>query len=75
MPDMRGKHANHVHRLSEETRQAVMKHIAGFKGRKSHYSIRDSQRIYLPEELNVKKMHRMFEEDHSTLQSVMIHTG
>lgn len=31
-----------------------------FPGRTSHYSLHDSSRIYLPEELNVKKMHGMF---------------
>lgn len=31
-----------------------------FAGRTSHYSLHDSSRIYLPEELNIKKMYKMF---------------
>lgn len=33
-----------------------------FSGRSSHYGLHDSAKLYLPEELNVKKMHVMFLE-------------
>ncbi|CAH1113579.1 unnamed protein product [Psylliodes chrysocephalus] len=37
-----------------------MKYPLPFKGRKSHYSLHYSQRVYLPEDLNVKIMFNMF---------------
>ncbi|KAK4874033.1 hypothetical protein RN001_013393 [Aquatica leii] len=63
-PDKRGRHSNRRHKLREDTKNAGYEHIKSFKERKAHYSLRDSERIYLPEELNVKKMHRMFLEDY-----------
>ncbi|CAH1104193.1 unnamed protein product [Psylliodes chrysocephalus] len=53
--DGRGKHSNRKNRLPDEI-STVFDHIASFKGRKSHYSLHDSQCVYLPEDLNVKKM-------------------
>ncbi|KAK5650194.1 hypothetical protein RI129_001223 [Pyrocoelia pectoralis] len=67
-PDKPGRHSNHRHKLKEDTKHAVYEHIKSFKGRKAHYSLRDSERIYLPEELNVKRMHRMFMEDYPNKQ-------
>ncbi|KAK4877699.1 hypothetical protein RN001_010205 [Aquatica leii] len=66
--DKRGRHSNRRHKLKEDTKNAVYEHIKFFKGRKVHYSLRDSKRIYLPEELNVKRMHRMFMEDYPNKQ-------
>ncbi|CAG9792957.1 unnamed protein product [Diatraea saccharalis] len=40
----------------------VMDNIRSLRGRKSHYSLHDSSKIYLPEELSVKKMYDMFED-------------
>ncbi|KAJ4430866.1 hypothetical protein ANN_19457 [Periplaneta americana] len=38
-----------------------MDHISSFKPRQSHYSIRDNpQKLYLPETLTIKDMHKMF---------------
>ncbi|CAH1113763.1 unnamed protein product [Psylliodes chrysocephalus] len=53
--DKRGKHTNHLNKLSLETLSLVRQHINSFKGRGSHYSLKDSTKIYLSEELNVKK--------------------
>lgn len=36
-------------------------------GRSSHYSLGDSSKIYLPEDLNVKKMHTMFLKDNGSV--------
>ncbi|CAH1100705.1 unnamed protein product [Psylliodes chrysocephalus] len=58
--DGRGQHSNRKNRLPDEISTAVFDHIASFKGRKSHYSLHDSQRVYLLEDLNVKKMFNMF---------------
>ncbi|CAH1113394.1 unnamed protein product [Psylliodes chrysocephalus] len=51
--DKRGK-------LSDDTRNKMKEHISSFKGRGSHYSTKDSQKKYLPEELNIKKMWKCF---------------
>ncbi|PSN52493.1 hypothetical protein C0J52_11211 [Blattella germanica] len=58
--DMRGKHGNHQHKLSVETVSIIRQHINSFKGRKSHYSLNDSSKTYLPEEMNITKMLQMF---------------
>lgn len=55
---MRGKHTNRPKKLKSK----FMNHPRSFHGRKSHYSLHDSSKIYIPEELNVKKMYDMFEE-------------
>ena len=53
--DMRGKHGNYPRALPDETKNAVMDHIRSFKGRESHYSLKKSSKLYLSEELNIKK--------------------
>lgn len=60
--DGRGKHANRPNQLPEETKIKIFDFIKSLKGRKSHYSLKDSSRIYLPEELNLAKVHRMYNE-------------
>jgi hypothetical protein len=40
----------------------VRQHIQSLKGRKSHYSLKKSEKLYLPDELNVKKLHQMYIE-------------
>lgn len=57
--DQRGKHENHK-KNSPEIKEKLYNHINSFKGRLSHYSLKDSRKIYLPEELNIKKMYEMF---------------
>ncbi|PSN52604.1 hypothetical protein C0J52_19561 [Blattella germanica] len=57
---MRGKHGNYHRPLPDETKNAVMDHIRSFKGRESHYSLKKSSKLYLSEELNIKKMHEMY---------------
>lgn len=58
----KGKHHNRPHKLSDTTVEAVRSHIKSFKGRESHYSHKDSNKTYLPQDLNVSKMHKMFKE-------------
>ena len=58
-PDMRGVNSKH-NRLSDELVEQVVKHICKFKTVPSHYCRQTSQREYLPQELNVAKMHRMY---------------
>lgn len=60
--DQRGRHNTRPNKLSSDVRDSVIEHIKSFKGRQSHYSLKDSSKIYLPHELNIKKMHRMYLE-------------
>lgn len=60
--DKRGIHKNRPKKLSTETTERVKTHIKSFKGRASHYSTKDTIKTYLPEDLNLKKMFRMFKE-------------
>lgn len=62
--DKRGENKNHPRKFQPHVLRFVCDHIKSFKGRKSHYSMKDSKRIYLPEELNIKKMFKMFCEMH-----------
>lgn len=60
--DKRGKHAKLIKKLPDDTYAKIKDHINSFKGRLSHYSIKDTKKIYLPESLNIKKMYTMFQE-------------
>lgn len=60
LPDKRGKHKNRPHGLTEETTAKVHEHIQSLRGRKSHYSLKKSDKIYLPAELNITKLHEMY---------------
>lgn len=44
--------------------ELVEEHIRSFKGRVSHYSLKKSRKLYLPETLNIKKMYLFFREKH-----------
>ena len=72
--DKRGTHQNRPHKLSQERLESIHNHIKSFKGRKSHYSLKDSRRIYLPETLNVKKMYRMYAEENRLTKPVSYET-
>lgn len=56
----RGKHTNRPKKHSELILRSIEDHIKSFKGRQSHYSLHESQKVYLPDSLSVKKMHAMF---------------
>lgn len=60
--DKRGRHNTRPNKLSLDVRKCIIEHITSFKGRQSHYSLKDSTKTYLPEDLNIKKMHRMYLE-------------
>lgn len=66
--DKRGENKNHPRKFKPEVSSAIYDHIKAFKGRKSHYSMKDSKRIYLPEELNINKMFKMFAESHPEMK-------
>ena len=58
--DQRGKHKSHKQTISPETKSKVFDHIKSLKGRRSHYSLHGSKKIYLPAELSVKQLHSMY---------------
>lgn len=60
--DMRGKHDVRPHKLSDETKQMVKDFILSLKSRKSHYSLKDSRKLYLSDSLNITKLHNMYNE-------------
>ncbi|CAH1111858.1 unnamed protein product [Psylliodes chrysocephalus] len=51
--DTRGKHTNRPHKMSQQTRKLLLQFFGSLKGRKAHYSLKDSNRVYLPEDMNV----------------------
>ncbi|KAJ8960380.1 hypothetical protein NQ314_006070 [Rhamnusium bicolor] len=62
LSDKRGRHKNRPHALSQNTLTKVNEHIQSLQGRKSHYSLNKSEKLYLPDELSVKKLHEMYLE-------------
>lgn len=64
--DGRGKHVNRPHKISGDTEKAVKLFISSLKGRKSHYSLSDSDKVYLSEELNIHKLSCLFNASNPT---------
>lgn len=63
LPDKRGKHLNRPHALSEEITSKIHEHIQSLRGRKAHYSLKKTDKIYLPDaSLNIIKLHKMYQE-------------
>ena len=60
--DKRGMHKNRPRKTSDETEKALMDFFGSLKGRKAHYCLHDSKRVYLSENLNVKKLLALFLE-------------
>ena len=59
--DLRGIHDNCPHRMSKDTIKTVHEHISSFQSQNSHYTLKKSERIYLDESLNIKKMYNLYE--------------
>lgn len=66
--DNRGTHKNRPHKTSVETEKAVMEFFSSLKGRKAHYSLHDTKKVYLPENLNVKKLLALFMEKYPNIK-------
>ncbi|PSN33909.1 hypothetical protein C0J52_20398 [Blattella germanica] len=58
--DMRGKHLNRPHRLPTETVNSVISRISFLKGRMPHYSLHDTGKVHLSEDLSISKLHEMY---------------
>ena len=61
-PDLRGCHKNHTTVADVNRERSVVEHIKLFKCVESHYVRKEVKWQYLPEELTVKEMHRMYVE-------------
>ncbi|KAE8740401.1 hypothetical protein FOCC_FOCC014080 [Frankliniella occidentalis] len=59
-PDKRGKHNKKGTTIKPQVKASVREHIASFKTVESHYCRKTSKYKYLPESLNVRKMHAMY---------------
>ena len=59
--DSRGKHRPH-NKTSNVLVENVKDHIHSFPVVESHYTRRDTQRKYLPSNLNIKKMYELYKE-------------
>lgn len=60
--DRRGKHLIRPNRMKEATAQGVIDHIKQFPVVDSHYTRKESDRLYLNETLNLSKMYRLYKE-------------
>lgn len=55
------RYLNHLNKILVIRRLNNDDHIS-FNGRGAHYFTKDSSKKYLPEDLNVSKMHKLFKE-------------
>jgi hypothetical protein len=62
--DTRGKHGNTPRKTKPEILDAIRKHISSFPARRSNYIQRKNrEKVFLPETLDIRKMHQMFLAD------------
>lgn len=62
-PDRRGKHGSRPNKIPGEIIRLVDEHIRSFPKRSSHYSReKNDGKYYLPSDLNVLKMHKLYLE-------------
>jgi hypothetical protein len=61
--DMSGKHGNRPRKMKPEILNAIRKHIS-FPARQNHYTQqKNTEKVFLPETINIRKMHQMFIAD------------
>ena len=53
--DTRGKHKPH-NKISEEDEALIKDHIASFPNVESHYTRKDTKRMYLAQDLSIRQM-------------------
>jgi len=67
--DQRGKHRNRgKSKLSTDIYDAMNIFFSSLKGRKAHYCLKDTNKIYLPEHLNIKKLLALFLENNPGME-------
>ncbi|KAJ4437603.1 hypothetical protein ANN_17748 [Periplaneta americana] len=75
-PDLRGKHGNRPHAVSENCIAQVDQYIRSFPRRKSHYSRTDNVKMYyLAADLNVKKMYHLYMQKHEPKEYLKLQSG
>lgn len=57
-----GKHDVRPHKIKGEVLDLIRNHIRSFPSRNNHYGLKDSKRIYLQQDLNIKKMYELFKK-------------
>ena len=65
--DKRGKYSNRPNKTSEVQKMHVRQHIRSFETVESHYCRRDSKKLYLPQDLSLSKMYRLYKEHCSSI--------
>ncbi|CAG9782066.1 unnamed protein product [Diatraea saccharalis] len=60
--DKRGTHHNRPRKMNIWTEHSILTHIKLFPVVESHYTRKQSKRLYLSENLNVSKMYRLYNE-------------
>lgn len=60
---MRRKHNNRLYKMKNRDIESVRNHIKPFKGRTVHYSLNKTRKLYLPNDLNVKKVCTVLREN------------
>ncbi|KAJ8884382.1 hypothetical protein PR048_016239 [Dryococelus australis] len=53
--------------MPEEVTESVISNFSSFKGRQSHYSRKNSERVYLPDTLNINRMYEIHKEYYSKI--------
>ena len=61
--ERRGGRTESQRAKDDRKKAAVKAHIQKFDKAESHYTRKDSQKLYVHPELNAKKMHEMFSEE------------
>lgn len=60
--DRRGRHSNHKIIITGSMIQSVCDHVRAFTPVESHYIRKNSQKLYLPGDLSIAKMHKLYLE-------------
>ena len=70
--DKRGKYSNRPNKTSEVQKMHVRQHIRSFETVESHYCRRDSKKLYLPQDLSLSKMYRLYKEHCSNIGVTLV---
>ncbi|KAH9631378.1 hypothetical protein HF086_012166 [Spodoptera exigua] len=62
LPDNRGKHPNHVIKIDSDMIKSVCDHVASFQPVESHYTRKNTSKLYLDNNLSMKKMFSLYKE-------------
>ena len=71
--DQRGKHSNIPQSFSQCKNDGIINHIRSFSGQQPQYTLKDSRKFYLPENLNICKMHTIYLESHLGKKCIFYH--